>query len=194
LTLKEEKKNRKATFAVLSLSVVLSSIERKKNQETIFVDFFFDRTSSSFLLTSSFNVSESSLASSSISSWFSSTLRNMIMMSKAFLKNEDDFIIHFDENLLTKLIHNVSSSLMLSFDSFFFIFIVFASLLNAFRSRKRAHESFSSTLKKRNRLTNDHCDCTLSSKWLNDLKNAFCVANLRRTEHFSNELYYLNRQ
>jgi hypothetical protein len=190
----KEKKNRRSNFIVLFLSKMLLSVEEKKNREVIFVDFSFDRASSSFSLTSSFNVSESLFASSSISSWFSSTLKNMTMMSRTLLKNEDCFIIHFDESLLTELIHNVSSSFVLSFDSIFFVFIVFASSFNASRSRKRAYESFSSAFKKRSRLTNNHYDCTLSSKWLNDLKNARCVANVKRIEHFLNELYYLNRQ
>jgi hypothetical protein len=126
------------------------------------------------------------------------------MMSEAFLKNEDYFIIHLDESLLTKLIHNVSSSFVLSSDSisfvmfafvsFFLVSIVLASSLNASRFRKRVHESSSSALKKISRLTNDHCDCTLSSKWLNDLKNARCVESVKRTEHFLSELYYLDRQ
>jgi hypothetical protein len=115
-------------------------------------------------------------------------------MSKALLKNEDDFIIHFNESLLAELIHNVSSSFVLSFTSFFFVSIVFALSFSASRSRKRAHELFSSTFKKRNRLTSDHCDCTLSSKWLEDLKNARCVESAKRTEHFLSELYYLDRQ
>ncbi len=194
LILKKREKNRRTIFVDFFLSIVLSSIEKKKNQKTIFLDFSFDRTLSSFSLTSSFNVSEFSFASSSISSWFSSTLKNMIMMSKALLKNEDDFITHFDENLLTELIHNVSSSFVLFFDSFSFVFIVFASSFNASRFRKRVHESFSLTFQKKNRLTNDHCDCTLSSKWFNNLKNARCVENVKRTEHFLSELYYLNRQ
>jgi hypothetical protein len=89
------------------------------------------------------------------SSWSSSTLKNIIMMFKTFLKNEDCFIIYFDENLLAELIHNVSSSFMLSFDlisfvmfvfaSLFLVFIVLASSVRVFRFRKRAHES-SSTL------------------------------------------------
>jgi hypothetical protein len=125
-------------------------------------------------------------------------------MFKTFLKNEDCFIIHFDENLLTELIHNALSSFVLSFNSIFFvmfafvsffsILIIFASFFNAFCSRKKIHESSSSTLKKKSRLTNDHCDCTLSSKWLNDLKNTRCVENVKRAEHFLSELYYLNWQ
>jgi hypothetical protein len=127
----------------------------------------------------------------------------VILMFETFLKNEDCFFIYFDENLLTKLIHNVSSSFVLSFDldflvifafvSFTFVSIVFASFFNATRFRKRVHESFSSTLKKRSRLTNDHCDCTLSSKWFNNLKNALCVENVKRIKHFLSELYYLDR-
>ncbi len=194
LTLKERKENRRTIFVVLSLSVVLSSIEKKKNQRAIFVDFFFDRISSSFSLTSSSIVFESSLASSSIPSWSSSTLKNMIIILKTLLENEDDFIIHFDESLLAELIHSVSSSFVLSSDSLFFVFIVFASSFSESRFRKKAHESFSSALKKRSRLTNDHCDCTLSSKWLEDLKNARCVESARRTEHLLSGLYYLNRQ
>jgi hypothetical protein len=190
----EKKKNRKTIFVVLFSSILLSSIEKEKNQRTISVDFFLDRASSSFSLTSSFNVSESSLASSSISSWSSSTLRNITMMSKALLKNEDDLTIHLDESLLAALIHSASSSFVLSFDSFFFVSIVFASSFSVSRSRKKVHESFSSALKKRSRLTNDHCDCTLSSKWLEDLKNARCVESARRTEHLLSGLYYLDRQ
>jgi hypothetical protein len=180
----KEKKNRKTIFVVLFFSIVLSSIEKKKNQKTIFIDFFFDRILSSFSLTSSFIVSKFSFASQSISLWFSSRLKNIIMMFEALLKNEDCFIIHFDENLLTELIHNALSSSVLSCDSisfvmfafvsFFFVSIVFASSFNASRFRKRVHESFSSAFKKRSRLTNDHCDCTLSSKWLEDLKKARC--------------------
>jgi hypothetical protein len=126
------------------------------------------------------------------------------MMSKTFLKNEDCFIIHFDESLLTELIHNVSSSFVLLFDSisfvmfafasFSFVSIVLASSARASRFRKKAHESFSSTSQKRSWLTNDHYDCTLSSKWLNDLKNARCVESVKRIEHFLSELYYLDRQ
>jgi hypothetical protein len=125
-------------------------------------------------------------------------------MFEAFLKNEDCFIIHFDENLLTELIHNVSSSFVLSSDSIFFVMfafvsfflvlIVFASSFNTFRFRKKAHESFSFALKKRSRLTDDYCDCTLSSKWFEDLKKTRCVESVKRTEHFLKELYYLNRQ
>ncbi len=204
LTLKEEKKNREAILVVFFFLIVLSSSEKKRNQKTIFVDFFFRRTSSSSSLTSSSIVSEFSFASQSISSWSSSTLRNIVMMFKALLKNENCLIIHFDENLLAELIHNASSSFVLSFDSiffvmfafasFFFVFIVLASSVRASRFRKRAHESFSSTSQKRSRLTNDHCDCTLSSKWLNDLKNARCVESVRRIEHLLSELYYLDRQ
>ncbi len=123
---------------------------------------------------------------------------------ETFLKNEDCFIIHFDENLLTELIHNASSSFVLSFDSIFFVMfafvlfflvsIVFASSFNASRFCKRVHESFSFALKKKSRLTNDYCDCTLSSKWLEDLKKARCIENIKRIEHFLKELYYLNRQ
>jgi hypothetical protein len=200
----KKKKNRKMTFVVFFFSIMLSSIEKKKNQKTIFVDFFFDRISSSFSLTSSFIVSKSSFASQSISLWSSSRLKDMIMMSEALLKNEDCLIIYFDENLLTELIHNVSSSFVLSFDSIFlvmfafvsfsFVSIVFASFLNASRFRKRVYESFSSALKKRSRLTNNHCDCTLSSKWLEDLKKTRCIESVKRTEHFLRRLYYLNRQ
>jgi hypothetical protein len=200
----KEKKNRKTTFVVFFFSIVLSSIKRKKNQKNIFVDFFFRRTSSSLSLTSSFMIFEFSFASQSISSWSSSTLKNIIMMFETFLKNEDCFIIYFNESLLTELIHNVSSSFMLSFDSiffvmfafasFFFVFIVLASFVRASRFRKRAHESFSSTSQKKSRLTSDHCDCTLSSKWFNDLKNARCVKNVKKIEHFLSELYYLDRQ
>ncbi len=194
LLLTEKKKNRESNFVVLFFSKMLFSIEEKKNWKITFVNFFFDRISSSFSLTSSFIVFESLFASQSTSSWFSSTLENMIMMSETLLKNEDCFTIHHCESLLTELIHNVSSSFVLSFDSIFFVmftfvsfsfvFIVFASSFNAFRFRKKAHESFSSTLKKKNRLTNDHCDCTLSSKWLEDLKKARCIENVKRIEHF----------
>jgi hypothetical protein len=86
------------------------------------------------------------------------------MMFEALLKNEDCFTTHLDENLLAELIHSASSSFVLFFDSFFLDSIVFASSLNASRFRKRVHESFSSVFTKRSRLTNDHCDCTLSSK------------------------------
>jgi hypothetical protein len=183
---------------------VLSSIKKEKNQKTIFIDRFLRRTSSSSSLTSSFIVFDISFASQSTSSWSSSTLKNIIMMSEALLKNEDCFITHFDESLLAELIHNVSSSFVLSSDLIFFVMFAFVSLsfvsivlassARASRFRKRIHESFSSTSQKRSRLTNDHCDCTLSSKWLNDLKNARCVESVRRIEHFLNELYYLNRQ
>jgi hypothetical protein len=138
-----------------------------------------------------------------ISVWFSSTLRNIIMMFKANLKNEDCFIIYFDENLLTELIHNVSSSSVLSFNSiflitfafvsFFFIFIVFASFFQCVSFSQKAYELFSSTLKKRNRLTNDHFDFTLSSKWLKDLKTTRCIENVKKIEHYIKKLYYLNR-
>jgi hypothetical protein len=83
---------------------------------------------------------------------------------------------------------------MFAFVSFFFVFIDLASFAHAFRFRKRVHESFSSSFQKRSRLTNNHCDCTLSSKWLNDLKNARCVESVKRIKHFLNELYYLDRQ
>jgi ABC-type multidrug transport system fused ATPase/permease subunit len=126
------------------------------------------------------------------------------MMFETLLKNEDCLIIHLDESLLTELIHNASSSFVLLFDSIFFVmfafvslflvFIVLASFVRASRFRKRAHESFSSASQKRSRLTNDHCDCTLSSKWFNHLKNARCVESVKRMEHLLNELYYLNRQ
>ncbi len=96
------------------------------------------------------------------------------MMFEALLKNEDCFIIHLDKGLLAELIHNASSSFVLSSDSISFVmfafvslsfvFIVLASSVRASRFRKRAHESFSSASQKRSRLTNDHCDCTLSSK------------------------------
>ncbi len=165
-----EKENRKTTFVVFFFSIVLSSIKKKENQKTIFDDFFFRRTLSSSSLTSSSIVSESSLASQSISSfivsessftsqsissWSSSTLKNIIIMSEALLKNEDCLIIHLDESLLTELIYNVSSLFVLSFDSIFFVmfafaslsfvFIVFASSVRASRSRKKVHESFSLT-------------------------------------------------
>ncbi len=80
----EKKKNRKTIFVVFFSSIVLSSIERKKNQKTIFVDFFFRRTSSSSSLTSSFIIFEFLFVSQSISSWSSSTLKNIIMMLKRF--------------------------------------------------------------------------------------------------------------
>jgi hypothetical protein len=118
----------------------------------------------------------------------------MIVMFETLLKNEDCFITHFDESLLTELIHNVSSSFVLSSDSIFFVFVVFASSFNASRSRKRAHESFLSALTKRNRLTSDYCDCTLSSKWLENLKKARLIENVKRAEHLLKRLYYLNRQ
>jgi hypothetical protein len=183
---------------------VLPSIEEKRNQKTISVDFFFRRTSSSSSLTSSSIVSESLFASQSTSSWSSSTLRNIAMMSEALLKNEDCLITHLDESLLAELIHNVSSSFVLSSDSIFFVMFAFASLffvsivlassVRASRFRKRALESFSSASQKRSRLTSDHCDCTLSSKWLNNLKNARCVESVKRIEHLLSELYYLDRQ
>jgi hypothetical protein len=120
------------------------------------------------------------------------------------IKNENCFIIHFDESLLTKLIHNVSSSSVLSFNSIFFVMfafvssfsisIAFASSLKTSRFRKRAHASLSSALKKRNRLTNNHCDCTLSSKWFEDLKKARCIESVKRIEHLLKKSYYLNRQ
>jgi hypothetical protein len=182
------------TFVVFFLSVVLSSIERKKNQRTIFVDFSFDRISSSSSLISSSFVFESSLASSSISSWSSTTLKKMIVMFKALLKNENCFTTHLNKSLLAELIHNVSSSFVLSFDSIFLVSVVLASFLNAFRFRKRAHESFSSALTKRKQLTSDHCDCTLSSKWLEDLKKTRLIESVKRAEHLLKELYYLNRQ
>jgi hypothetical protein len=170
---KEEEKSKDDFRCFFLLDCVIIDWE-KKNQKAIFVNFFLRRASSSSSLTSSFIVFEFSFVSQSTSSWSSSTLRNIIMMFKTLLKNENYFIIHFDENFLTKLIHNVSSSFVLSFDSiffvmfafasFFFVFIVLASFVRAFRSRKRAHESFSSTSQKKSRLTNDHCDCTLSSK------------------------------
>jgi hypothetical protein len=200
----EKKKNRKTTFVVFFFSIVLSSIEREKNQRATSVDFFFDRISSSFFLTSSHIVSESSLASSSISSWSSSALRKMTVMSEALLENENRFTTHLDESLLAELIHSASSSFVLSSDLIFFVMFAFASLsfvsivlassARASRFRKRAHESSSSASQKRSRLTSDHCDCTLSSKWLNDLKNARCVESVRRIEHLLSELYYLDRQ
>jgi hypothetical protein len=193
LLLTEKKKNRESNFVVLSFSKMLFSIEKKKSKSNSRWSFFRSN-SSSFSLMSSFIVSEFSFASQSISSWFSSTLRDMIIMFEAFLKNEDCFITHFDENLLTDLIHNASSSFVLSFDLFFFVFIVFASSFNALCFRKRAHESFSSTFKKRVRLTNNHYDCTLSSKWLEDLKKARCIESVKRIEHLLRRLYYLNRQ
>jgi hypothetical protein len=126
------------------------------------------------------------------------------MMFEALLENEDCFITHLDESLLAELIHSASSSFVLSSDSiflvmfafasFFFVFIVLASSVRASRSRKRAHESFSSASQKRSRLTSDHCECTLSSKWLNDLKNARCVESVRKIEHLLSGLYYLDRQ
>jgi hypothetical protein len=68
------------------------------------------------------------------------------MMFETLLKNEDCFIIHLDENLLTELIHNVSSSIVLSFNLIFFVmfafvslsfvFTIFASFCNASRSQK----------------------------------------------------------
>jgi hypothetical protein len=200
----EKEKNREITLVVLFFSIVLSSIKKERNQKTIFVDFFFRRTSSSSSLTSSSIVSESLFASQSISSWSSSTLKDIIMMSEALLKNEDCLSTHFDESLLTELIHNASSSFVLSSDSIFFVMFAFVSLFfvsivlassaRASRFRKRTHESFSSASQKRCRLTNDHYDCTLSSKWLNDLKNARCVESVKRVEHFLSELYYLDRQ
>ncbi len=200
----EEKKNRKTIFVVFFFSIVLSSIEKEKNQRATSVDFFSRRTSSSSSLTSSFIVFESSFASQSTSSWSSSTLRDIIMMFEALLENEDCFITHLDESLLAELIHSASSSFVLSSDSiflvmfafasFFFVFIVLASSVRASRSRKRAHESFSSASQKRSRLTSDHCECTLSSKWLNDLKNARCVESVRKIEHLLSGLYYLDRQ
>jgi hypothetical protein len=200
----QRKRKIEKRFSLFSFSRLCYHRLKKKNQRIIFVDFFFRRASLSSSLTSSFIVFEFLFASQSISSWSSSTLKNIIMMFKTLLKNEDCFIIHFDENLLTRLIHNASSLFVLSFDSIFFVmfafvslffvFIVLASFVRAFRFRKKIHESFSSTFQKRNRLTNNHCDCTLSSKWFNDLKNTRCVESVKRIEHFLSELYYLNRQ
>jgi hypothetical protein len=62
VTRSKEKKNRKTILVVLFFSIMLSSIERKKNQRTIFVDFSFRRKSSSSSLTSSFIVFEFSFA------------------------------------------------------------------------------------------------------------------------------------
>ncbi len=200
---KRERKSKDDFRCSFLFDCVVIDWKKKKSKDNL-CDLFLDRISLSFSLTSSLMISESLLASQLISSWSSSTLRNIIMMFEVFIKNEDCFITHFDENLLTELIHNVSSSSVLSFDSIFFVMfafvsfsfvaIVLASSLSASRSRKRAHEVFSSALKKRSRLTNDHCDCTLSSKWLEDLKKARCIESVKRIEHFLRELYYLNRQ
>jgi hypothetical protein len=124
--------------------------------------------------------SESPLAPQSISSWSPSTLRHMVMMSGALIEDEGCLTTHLGGSLLTGLIDSASSSSVLpsdsvssvvsAFVSFSPVSIVPASPPSASRSRKRAHESFSSALKKRSRLTSDHCGCTLSSKWLDDLK------------------------
>jgi hypothetical protein len=201
-TFKRKEKSKNDFRCSLLFDCVIIDWERKKSKSN-FYRFFFRRTSSSSSLTSSFIVFEFLFASQSISSWSSSTLKNIIMMSETFLKNENCFIIHLDESLLTELIHNVSSSFVLSFDSIslvmfafvsiFFVFIVLASFVRASRFRKKVYESFSLSFQKKNRLTNDHCNCTLSSKWFNDLKNARCVESVKRIEHFLSELYYLDR-
>jgi hypothetical protein len=87
LTLEEEKKNRRTIFVVFSLSVVLSSIEKKKNQRAISVDLSFDRTSSSFSLSSSSINFESRFVTQSFRSFFSSTLRRIAILFDALMKD-----------------------------------------------------------------------------------------------------------
>ncbi len=169
---KKERKSKNDFECFLFFNYIV--IDKKKKSKNNFCWFFFRSNFVIVFVNVIIIVSKFLFASQSISLWFSSKLKNMIMIFEVFLKNENCFIIHFDESLLTELIHNVSSLFMLSFDSiffvmfafvsFFFVLIIFTSSFNAFRFRKRVHESSSSTLKKKNRLTNDHCDYTLSSK------------------------------
>jgi hypothetical protein len=193
----KEKKNRKITFVVFFFSMMLSSIEKKKNQRTISVDFFFDRASSSSSLTFSFV--ESSSANSSFSSSLSSiTLKKLAIMSKALLNDISNSIeIRCDENFLNRFQDFVSSS-VLSFRLIFFaslslILSILSSSLNLSRSQKRIRSAFSTSFKKRVKSAN-HCECILSIKWLDDLKNARCFINLKSVEHLLERLYYLDKQ
>jgi hypothetical protein len=141
-----------------------------------------------------------------LSSSFSSFMfKNIVMMFETFMKNIINFFeSHLEENLLTELIHNEISSFVLSFRSFSFVTFFFVSLsfvsfvfllsFDATRFHKRARESFSSTLKKKVRSTDDHCDCMLSMKWFQKLKKACCTENIKNVEHLLSELYYLKRQ
>jgi hypothetical protein len=167
LLLIKRKKSRKSNLVVLFSSKMLFSVEKKKNRKTIFVNFFFDRILSSFSLTSSLIIFESSIRLSS--SFSSVVLRNLAVMFETLMnENLSSSKTHCDENFLS-LIHDFVSSFVLSSDSFFFASLslaqfVFLSFSDASRSHKRVRESLSSTLKKRVRSTDDHCDCKLSMK------------------------------
>jgi hypothetical protein len=85
-------------------------MKKKKNRKMIFVVFFFERNSSFFSLTSSLIILEFSLAAQLFSSLSSFALKDLVIKSKAFIKN---------------IVNDVVSSFILSFDSFFFRFDFF---------------------------------------------------------------------
>jgi hypothetical protein len=133
------------------------------------------------------------------SSFSSAVLRDFAVMFEALMnENLNSSKIHCDENFLS-LIHDFVSSFVLLSDSLFFASFSFAQFVflsssDASRSHKRARESLSSALKKRVRSTNDHCDCKLSMKWLEELKKTRCIRSIKSVEHLLSELYYLKRQ
>jgi hypothetical protein len=74
-----------------------------------------------------------------------------------------------------------------------FILSILSSFFNLSRSRKRARSTFSTSLMKKIKFEN-HCECILSIKWLDDFKKARCFFNLKEIEHLFERLYYLDRQ
>jgi uncharacterized membrane protein len=111
-----------------------------------------------------------------LSSSFSSfMLRNIVMMSEAFVKNVVSFSeSRRDEDFLAELIHSAISFFVLSFRSFSFVSFFFALLSfvsfvsfsssDASRFRKRARESFSSMSRKRVDSARNKCECIMSHK------------------------------
>jgi hypothetical protein len=177
--------------------MMLFSIEKKKNQKTIFVDFFFDRVSSSSSLT--FSLVDSSFANSSFfSSLFSITLKKLAIMSKTLLNDISNSIeIRCDENFLNRFQDFVFSFVLsfrfIFFASFSLILSIFSSFVNLSRSQKRTRSTSSTSLKKRVKSANN-CECIFSIKWLDDLKNARYFINLKSVEHFLEKLYYFDKQ
>jgi hypothetical protein len=185
LTLEEKKKNRKTILVVLFSSVVLSSIEKKKNQRAISVDFFFDRASSSFSLSSSSVRSEFRFVTQSSRSLFSSVFRNIAIMFDALMKDVVSFSeTRLSEEYLTELHHDALSSI--SFTS--------ESSSDALRSRKRARRMTSSISRKQIRSSERSCDCVMSTRWREILAQVSLIKSIRSVEHLLEELYYLERQ
>ncbi len=180
----KKKKNRKTTFVIFLLSIVLSSIE-KKNQRIISVNLFFDRTSSSFSLSSSSVNSEFRFVTQSSRSFFSSTFKRIAILFDALMKNVVNFSkIHLNEEYLTELHHDVFSSISFTFESSF----------DALRSRKRIQKMISSISEKRIKSFEESCDCVISSRWREILTQVNLIKNIKNVKNLLIELYYLKRQ